>query len=124
MLIVGIKRSPKSYTLWYHRQWAIELGIVEEKRSGGWQSPILDGELGLCSKMLQLDERNFHCWNYRLWVVGVYLQKIQEMCERTQEYTTFVQNECDMAEKMIKKNFSNYSAWHYRSKLMPKIYER
>lgn len=45
------------------------------------------------------------------------------MMEGREEYITFIKNECEMAEKMIKKNFSNYSAWHYRGKLMPKIYE-
>jgi hypothetical protein len=30
MLIKAIKRSPKSYTLWYQRQWAIEVGLKEE----------------------------------------------------------------------------------------------
>ena len=33
----------------------------------------------------------------------------------------FLQQECDMAKAIIQKNFSNYSAWHYRGKLMPTI---
>lgn len=38
LLLKGISRSPKSYTLWYHRQWSIELGLKEESKSGEWQS--------------------------------------------------------------------------------------
>lgn len=29
-LIKGIQRSPKSYSLWYHRQWTIKKGLVLE----------------------------------------------------------------------------------------------
>jgi len=40
--------------------------------------------------MLQLDERNFHCWNYRLWVVDRYLNKIQSQTTDREEYIKFV----------------------------------
>lgn len=62
-LIKSIKRSPKSYTLWYHRQWIIEQGLNYERdllaatktETGDvvkWKSKILEMELQLCNKML------------------------------------------------------------------------
>ena len=30
-LIKGIMKSPKSYTLWFQRQWAIEKGLILER---------------------------------------------------------------------------------------------
>jgi hypothetical protein len=55
-LIKQIKRSPKSYTLWYHRQWIIEIGLGTEREQltdkSQWKSKILEMELQLCNKML------------------------------------------------------------------------
>ena len=33
MLMKGIKQSPKSYTLWFHRQWIIEKGLHLERQA-------------------------------------------------------------------------------------------
>ncbi len=84
-LVKGIMKSPKSYTLWFHRQWIIEKGLAIEKllllkkaesEKASWQSRILETELKLCDKMLAMDERNFHCWNYRLLTSLIYLKEI------------------------------------------------
>eukprot|EP00639_Heterosigma_akashiwo_P004198 CAMPEP_0194583628 /NCGR_PEP_ID=MMETSP0292-20121207/16472_1 /TAXON_ID=39354 /ORGANISM="Heterosigma akashiwo, Strain CCMP2393" /LENGTH=219 /DNA_ID=CAMNT_0039438325 /DNA_START=89 /DNA_END=748 /DNA_ORIENTATION=- len=56
----GIGRNPKSYPAWHQRQWLII----------HLDSPDLSQELDLCALFLQRDGRNFHCWNYRQFIVN------------------------------------------------------
>ena len=129
-----LQMNPKSYPVWYHRQWVVEWGECS------WQWPVRPRrlrtqtpepvvfflrvsanestrcacarpsqvELKLTAKFLALDDRNFHCWTYRRFVVHV--AGVSAEAELT--FTT----------SKIEANFSNYSAWHYRSKLLGKMH--
>mmetsp|Transcript_3954 Transcript_3954/g.7914 ORF Transcript_3954/g.7914 Transcript_3954/m.7914 type:complete len:454 (+) Transcript_3954:265-1626(+) len=74
-----LQRNPKSYSTWYHRKWSLVYFIThspitftkEKQEHIGKAKSILQSELELCAQFLQMDERNFHCWNYRRFVVGV-----------------------------------------------------
>lgn len=94
-----IKESPKSYTLWYHRQW-----VLKQCKN---ISQIMQKELALCDYMLKKDNRNFHVWNYRNWVVEL-------------EGEQSVNEEMEFTKGMIFRDFSNFSAWHYRTKVVKK----
>ncbi len=92
-------KHPKSYWVWNHRSWCLE------KLSQKDWIP----ELGLVSKMLDLDIRNFHGWDYRRSVVS---RVPSQTLDKEWAYST----------QKIHQNFSNYSAWHYRSKLLEKAF--
>ncbi|KAA0185258.1 Geranylgeranyl transferase type-2 subunit alpha [Fasciolopsis buskii] len=89
-----LKASPKSYAVWHHRSW-----VMMHHPSPNWHQ-----EVEFCNFALKLDERNFHCWDYRRFVV--LHGKIR------------TQSEMSYTDSCLESNFSNYSAWHYRSELL------
>jgi Protein prenyltransferase alpha subunit repeat len=177
--------NPKAYGAWHHRKCCLQQYLTSTILAGPIHSAnnsaraveraqeILKFELGLTATFFRRDERNFHCWSYRrfvvscsLWVVdptGSYpngewssvcmdsdsplpaksLQPADSSMlwmgaqiakEPTSEDDSrrrynkesvngamwkIILDEWDFAGLKIRDNFSNFSAFHYRSKLLP-----
>jgi geranylgeranyl transferase type-2 subunit alpha len=140
-----LERNPKSYGPWFHRKWCWTLycGTNTVERD------TFQKELQLCALFLLKDERNFHCWNYRRFIVGLILGGQMDGSWNTEdsdvimgaqivvhrkgllpsttttttltphERSTIIQAEWDYTSEKIQQNFSNFSAFDYRSKLFP-----
>ena len=175
----SLKRNPKAYAAWFHRKWSIQQFLVHSSKTmspnhsiNEHHQQILESELDLCSEFLQLDERNFHCWNYRRFIVsalgccfsnrydnidgswnvilnciginnkfeknafvdenmiGAQIISSKKASRSSPLPTSFSIKETELMQKLIMdefefttqkilQNFSNGSAFHYRSKLLP-----
>lgn len=93
-----LKVNYKSYGTWHHRCWLLTF----------MKNPDLEREVQLCNQFLQFDERNFHAWNYRRYIVK--LAKIGPL------------EELEYSKSKINDNFSNFSSWYYRSSLLKLLY--
>ena len=175
----ALRNNPKAYGAWFHRKWCLVHLVVAPERTATTtaatqDSPSVEGpsvvlaqELALTVHFLERDERNFHCWNYRRFVVSMLLalqqsssvtsisveepgawrvlledggdsdvgkpillmgaqiassasnlKSTSDMEHRDDGPTTnWIKHEWDFTQKKIEQNFSNFSAFHYRSKL-------
>lgn len=104
--------SPKCYWIWNYRAWILQQAI--ERLEVSKARKVWEDELGLASKMLTKDQRNFHAWGYRRHVV--------KKLESTElNGTSLVEPEFEYTSRMIHKDLSNFSAWHNRSNLIPRL---
>lgn len=141
-LLPLLKQFPKCYWIWNHRSWLLQTATTHLLTATSLQ--FWQQELKLVSKMLDLDARNFHGWGYRREVVGnieALLQRQQQKQEQEREQqpqkpqsqeqdqpqhpndpttTTLTSSELTYTTTKISANLSNFSAWHYRSQLLPK----
>ncbi|KAF7459399.1 Geranylgeranyl transferase type-2 subunit alpha [Cryptosporidium felis] len=85
------------------------------------QIRLIVNELELCKRLFQIDDRNFHCWKHRSFVLCC-LKRIscklswEGFCEELQLH------ELQFLGEMIETNFSNYSAWYQRTLLANDIH--
>lgn len=115
-LLPLLRKFPKCYWIWNYRLWLLEEAsslLPEENSRNLWLE-----ELSLVGKMLNLDNRNFHGWGYRRVVVAALERNNKTTGDPSQSR---VEQEFQYTTRMIESNLSNFSAWHYRSKLIPRL---
>jgi len=70
--------------------------------------------------MLTLDNRNFNGWSYRRRVIEA-LESEELSPDPGGKEISMVKEELDYTTRMIRTSMSNFSAWHRRSKLIPRL---
>lgn len=112
-----LRKFPKCYWIWNHRNWVLR--EAESILGADAAHQLWLGELQLVNKMHQADSRNFHAWSYRRFVVAQ-LERLATSAHATTS-GSLVESEFNYTTKMIKTNLSNFSAWHNRGKLIPRL---
>jgi geranylgeranyl transferase type-2 subunit alpha len=105
-------KYPKCYWIWNYRLWLLQQG--KKRLPVGTARKLWQMELGLAAKMLSRDSRNFHGWGYRKMIVA-------ELESAELQGASMVESEFEYTTKMINANLSNFSAWHSRGKLIPRL---
>ncbi|XP_074594770.1 geranylgeranyl transferase type-2 subunit alpha-like [Brevipalpus obovatus] len=103
--VTCLVEQPKSYASWYQRMFVIKMITSRGLKIEKWEPK---DELRACEKFLTFDERNFHCWNH-----------LRFLCKHCQ---IDLKQELELTEKKIKKNFSNFSSFYYRSSLLTRAH--
>lgn len=136
----ALRANPKVYWIWNHRMWC----LTQYPPSADGSSEVWERELKLVEKMLDYDPRNFHGWNCRRAIVHHLALSILDPSPSSSSLPPFpallsnlsitgegeaktkllalAERELAYSLRKIESNFSNFSAWHQRTKLLPHVW--
>lgn len=114
----ALQRHPKAYPAWQHRLWLLQHGHNVLGVDHDVVKEAVREEQKLSAFMLSKDGRNFHGWAHRMRV-----KAIIESQSRDQSMA-LNRNELAFVEDKINEDFTNYSAWHHRSTLLPRVHSK
>lgn len=133
-----LQNDYKCYAAFVHRHWIYEslFKEAETNDADGSLSILLlrcvGRELSECKKLLKLDERNFHVWNYRRWVFEmkerasklIQSERAEPKASHNSLFTAEELEDFEATTAKLHENFSNYSAWHQRSFVFQRALQR
>ena len=95
----------KTYQVWHHRRLLVTITRKAKQ------------ELAFIQKGLQVDEKNYHTWSYRQWILahfGGSSRSTGTTSNENQLDNNLWDGELDFIEKMLISDIRNNSAWHHR----------
>ena len=134
MTMSALKAHPKVYWIWNHRRWCLENvptgpdTLEGEASFLGWKQAAWDKELYVVEKMLDADSRNcavsfpFITWLELIWTMSVQAWDYRRYVLGSMPVSRSELSELAYTRSKIESNFSNFSAWHQRSKVLTSLW--
>lgn len=103
----SIMKNPKIYCHWEYRRFILKECLKRKSNeTASMIQAIIKKEYKLCRALLDVDCRNFHCWNHRKWLSNLVNASFED--------------EMNFTDDFRQKDPGNYSALHYRSVILSK----
>jgi geranylgeranyl transferase type-2 subunit alpha len=134
MTMSALKAHPKVYWIWNHRRWCLENVPTGPGTSEGeasflvWKQAAWDKELYVVEKMLDADSRNcavsssLIAWLKLIWTMSVQAWDYRRYVLGSMPVSRSELSELAYTRNKIESNFSNFSAWHQRSKVLTSLW--
>ncbi|KAG8531183.1 uncharacterized protein KY384_004541 [Bacidia gigantensis] len=130
-----LRKFPKCYWIWNYRSWLLQQ--CNALLPSYIARQFWEDELTLVAKMHALDSRNFHGWGYRRGVVAALDSPALQIGSTENQVVdngesdgtkeggekpgSLTEEEFEYTTTMLDFNLSNFSAWHRRSKVIPRL---
>lgn len=130
--MAALKVHPKVYWIWNHRGWCLNNvpsgpGTEDEGDPRGWEKDLWNRELFVVEKMLDADSRNckaFFTVFYLLLTIIVLAWSYRRVVLASMPIPRPETSELAYTTRKIEANFSNFSAWHQRSKVLLSLWSK